>query len=206
MPRVIKWMVALNVIAALVAPIEAGTINTYDDFDTWEADAGEYTSILFSEPDVYSFGLTIVDQYEDEGVIFAGWDALCDSLTCSPYFQQGDGAGLQGGELIDMRFTQPMQTFGAHFALLMDFTLYYEGEIVFSSTFGDANDFSVFGGVVSDQPFDRVVLKNPQFQPPLVQTLVDNVYFGPPIPAPGVLVVFAIGLGMSGAPRRRRNG
>lgn len=193
MQPVMKWMIALNAVVVLSAPASAGTIDTYDEFDAWEADAGEHTSILFSEPEVAFTGLTIVDQFEDEGVIFAGWDAICDSLTCSPYFQQGDGGGLQGGELIDMRFTQPMQTFGTHFALLMDFTLYYEDEVVFSSTFGDVNNFSAFGGVISEQPFDRVVLKNPQFQPPLVQTLVDNVYFGPPVPTPGALGAFVIG-------------
>jgi len=193
-------------ILASAGSAPGGTIETFDEFDPWQNEAGPFTTIQFLGAGELVEGTVVTDQFIDEGVIFAGWDEACQ--YCGKFFPgfSQDPWGINAGENADIRFTQPMTTFAAHFPGAMDFTVYNGDDIVFTTQFSDFMDNSNFGGFVSDQPFDRVVLHNPNFVPNVIWTYVDNIYFGPPIPAPGVLVVFAVGLGMSGAPRRRRNG
>ena len=55
-----------------------------------------------------------------------------------------------------------------------------------------------FAGLVSDVPFDMVRLSNPATS----VAIVDNLYFGPPIPAAGTLALLAMA-GLGGVVRRR---
>jgi hypothetical protein len=56
-----------------------------------------------------------------------------------------------------------------------------------------------FSGVISTIPFDTVVIKDPFG----ANTLIDDLYFGPPIPAPGALAILGLA-GLMCSQKRRR--
>jgi hypothetical protein len=65
--------------------------------------------------------------------------------------------------------------------------LYANGEMFFEESFPGIG-VGFFAGVVSTEPFDSVVLRD--WADDLA--FIDNLHFGPPIPAPGALGVLAV--------------
>ena len=80
----------------------------------------------------------------------------------------------------------------------MQFELYREGELIYTSSEFGSVGAGLFAGLVSSEPFDEVLLND---WDPWLQVFIDDLHFGPPIPAPSVLAVLAAGLL---APRRSR--
>jgi uncharacterized protein (TIGR03382 family) len=76
-------------------------------------------------------------------------------------------------------------------------TLFDKGKAVYTSPLLGGGGTGHFAAVISDQPFDSALLWDP-----LTGLVIDNIYFGPPIPAPGALMLLGAAFAM--LPRRRR--
>jgi MYXO-CTERM domain-containing protein len=169
----------------------------YTNFAQWQAAAGQHTTITFTE---YPQFTIITDQYQCHGAVFTDGN---DFIHHAGAFPQ-DGAGLTGnfvggvGDAITVAFTTPMTSIGTHYPGLLFFELYSQGTLIYSSSnFSTATGF--FAGLVSSQPFDSAVIGNWGFE---ATANIDNLYFGPAIPAPPAFVL----LGAAGlcVHRRRR--
>jgi hypothetical protein len=176
---------------ATCASIVLADIVEYREKEEWEAAAGEFTTIGFADlPD----GTWVTEQYAHLGVHFVdGWDQVIHGGS----FLE-DGAGLAGGEQIDLVFDAPMYSIAADFPGFLGFDLYFEGEFFYKSSEFGVGGYGNFGGLVSTEPFDRAVLWEYGQYP---SVFVDDLHFGPPIPAPSALCIVSAALLTA---RRRR--
>jgi hypothetical protein len=188
---------ATIVLTAILAVVCASTLPAevveYDEKDQWEAAAGAWSTADFTGfPD----NTPIDEQYADLGVHFVdGYDFVlcCDYET----FPQ-DGAGLDGNEYVDLVFDAPMYSIAADFPGNLGFDLYFEDEFFYRSSEFGIGGVGNFGGLVSMQPFDRAVLWEYGTYP---NVAIDDLHFGPPIPAPPAIALLSAALV---AARRRR--
>ncbi|MDY7110195.1 MAG: hypothetical protein SYC29_16310 [Planctomycetota bacterium] len=164
----------------------------YDDKQAWEAAAGGFTTIGFADlPD----GTWVTEQYADLGAHFVdGWDQVVYGEITFPE----DGVGLVGGEQIDIVFDQPMYWIGADFPGGMIVQLYLGGEMFYQSSYFGGTGYGNFGGLLSTLAFDRAVLRDDD-----EYVAIDDVHFGPPIPAPPVLCILGGALVRVRRQRRR---
>ena len=162
----------------------------YTNKPTWQGAAGNYSTITFTELPVNTL---ITNQYSNLGVLFTD---NSDYIFQNQAFVN-DGYGLNGAlDFTTLHFTQPMYSIAADFPGSLDFRLYYLGNLIFQSThFGNGGP-GWFAGLVSDNPFDKVVI----FDSGL---FIDDLHFGPAIPAPGALALAAIAGAFSSRRRRR---
>jgi hypothetical protein len=161
----------------------------YEDKEAWQAAAGSWSTADFTGfPD----NMPIDEQYAYLGVHFVdGYDFVVLGSSFP-----NDGAGLDGNELIDLVFDARMYSIAADFPGYLTIDLYREGELFYTShELGEAG-VGNFGGIISTQPFDRAVLRDPPGQ-----VALDDLHFGPPIPAPSALML--IGGALFTARRRR---
>ena len=164
----------------------------YRDKEEWEAAAGSWSTADFRGfPD----NTPIDEQYAYLGVHFVdGYDfvVLGDGFL-------NDGAGLDGNELVDLVFDVPMYSIAADFPGFLGFDLYFEGEFFYKSSEFGVGGYGNFGGLVSTEPFDRAVLWEYGQYP---SVFVDDLHFGPPIPAPSALCIVSAAL-LAARQRRR---
>ena len=183
-----RCSVSLIIVLAFSAQSFA-EITLYYDKQEWQTTVGDYTTITFAE---LPNGTWVSNQYENLGITFEFDDFIHSQVQTQPYFTN-DGAGLNtfgeiGRPLV--RFTPPMYAIAidSHYSVA-NFILLYQGTFV-----GDVTVVSsgYFKGVVSTLPFDEVrgMPKG-----------IDDLFFGPPIPAPGALGLCGVVLYMH---RRRR--
>jgi hypothetical protein len=188
---------ATTVFTAILAAVCASTLPAevveYDEKDQWEAAAGSWSTADFTG---FAMGTPIDEQYAYLGVHFVdGYDFV---LCCDYEVFPQDGAGLDGNELIDLVFDAPMYWIAADFPGAIGFDLYFEGEFFYqSSEFGEGG-LGNFGGLVSTAPFDRAVIWQYGTHP---NVTLDDLHFGPPIPAPSATAL--IGAALVAARRRR---
>jgi hypothetical protein len=164
--------------------------------EEWESAVGDFTTIPFTE---YPFGTIITDQYSNLGAHFVNggvivepdWDAFPE-----------DGAGLTGPPFspIWLSFDQPMTHIAVDFPDEIVFYLFSDGELIYTSDeFGLPGSAGHFAGLHSADAFDEVWLwTEEEFSP-----YIDNLHFGPPIPAPGALALLAFGVLSARSGRRR---
>jgi opacity protein-like surface antigen len=139
----------------------------------------------------------ITDQYASLGVHFLPGSTIGiapiggpDGWGITPTF----GAGYQS--TID--FDTLQYAFGVKPKGQFTAALYLQGSLVYQS--GPLINASFqFRGLISTQPFDRVVFTSIPFGP----GTIDNIYIGNPIPAPGVAAALAMVAGAVGHRRRR---
>ena len=175
----------------------AESVQTFgDDFDGWTEAAGEVTQIDFA-----GLGnLTPVDeQYSDLGVQFPGADWTFFDIDVPDEFT------LRGLDEIHLTFEQPRSAIAVDYLGAAAFELYNNGELIYPTTgnpgFSGFDGVVEFGGVVSEEPFDEVYIRNFQATPEgLAAVVIDNLYFNNPIPA---APSFAL-LGFALVRRRRR--
>jgi hypothetical protein len=176
--------------AGICASISRAEIVEYDDKDEWEAAAGSWSTADFTGfPD----NTPIDEQYAYLGVHFVdGYDfvVLGEGFL-------NDGAGLDGNELVDLVFDVPIYSIAADFPGLLIIELYYDDELFYTSNVFGVGGYGNFGGLVSTDPFDRAVLRDPPGQ-----VFLDDLHFGPPIPAPSALCT--VGAAFFAARRRRQ--
>jgi len=179
-----------TVLAALCTSILLADIVEYRDKEEWEAAAGSWSTADFTGfPDnmpmdeQYAYlGVHFVDGYD---FVVLGWETFLN-----------DGAGLDGNELVDLVFDAPMYWIAADFPGGLTIDLYNHGQLFYQSSYFGGTGVGKFGGLVSTEPFDRAVIWDYDEQVGL-----DDLHFGPPIPAPSALWIVSAALL---AARRRR--
>ena len=179
---------------ACPSPILSASVTEFGNFafDAWQdAVAHNFITIGFDELGSPQF---VTDQYVDLGVIFTtGFNATVGP-GCTGFPM--DCWGLDGNGDIDLEFSQPIYSIAAHFPGDIQFELYLGDLLVYTSSEFEGNGFDGFGGLISTIPFDRAVINDCCNDP-----FLDNLYFGPPIPAPGAIALLAL---HPFAPTRRR--
>jgi len=142
--------------------------------------------------------LTLVrDQWAHLGVHFSGV-VVVSGKSFGGY--PNDGWGVEGYPYINLAFDQPMQWIAADLPGVTMIELYSNDQLIYTSTRLGGGGPGNFGGLISDQPFDRVRF----FDPFTDVDFLDDIFFGPPIavPAPGALAVLG-GLALVIGRRRR---
>jgi MprA protease rhombosortase-interaction domain-containing protein len=188
--RSMTFLSHIAIVAGLAGPVQA-EVTAYEDRDEWEAVVGDFTTIDFTGfPDF----TIITDQYADLGILFtdgSDWIRL--------YGDYPDGAGLEGGlgDDIEISFDAPMHWIAVDFVGFAQFELFRDGELIYTSYVFNHIP-STFAGLFSTEPFDAVVLDDPTAG----FITIDNLHFGPPIPAPGAGALLFIGLTAFGHRRR----
>ena len=180
-----------TVLTAVCTSIVLADIVEYREKNEWETAAGAFSTADFTGfPD----NTPIDEQYAYLGVHFVdGYDFVVLGWETFP----NDGAGLDGNELVDLVFDAPMYWIAADFPGNLTIDLYYEDELFYTSNEFGVGGVGNFGGLVSAEPFDRAVLRDPPGQ-----VFLDDLHFGPPIPAPSALCIVCAALL---AARRRRS-
>jgi MYXO-CTERM domain-containing protein len=192
--RTIVRIVVVTALLAVCAPSSA-TVTRYINRTVWQSAIGDDTQITFQGFPEHTL---ITDQYADLGVLFTDRH---DFIRYNDSFLN-DGVGLGSTDLIygtiHMSFAEPLYAIASDFLGIIDIQLFSDGRMIYGSDpFDDSQ--SRFGGLISTVPFDAVVIRDPSNG----VVVIDDLYFGPPIPAPGALAAFAVVALLQR--RRRRN-
>jgi len=184
----------MSLATALHGPDAAAAVTEYEYKADWQNVVGPHITITFQG---YPHGTLINDQYATLGVVFPDGNDFIRYNNSFP----NDGVGLGSTSVvtgtIHLQFSQPITAIGSDFPGFITFQLYSRGEMIYQSTPQSSTPASTFGGLVSTTPFDAAVI----FDPIGSSVNIDDLYFGPPIPAPGALGLLAL---MAFAPTRRR--
>jgi hypothetical protein len=170
-----------------------GEVQVYVNFAEWQAALTSTTTIGFTG---FQDGMSITNEYAGDGVTFA---------SPSPFVLNGfdsfpnDGSGIVTNSFIQQisaEFSSGQYGIATHFSGAIQFSLLFEGQLVYESDpFGVGS--ALFVGLVTDIPFDRVIL----FDPVDPVVVIDDLHFG--VPAPGILPLLALA-GIIGQRRRSR--
>jgi len=138
----------------------------------------------------------ITDQWAHLGVHFSGF-----VVTSGPGFVlfPNDGWGVRGEPDINVTFDEPINWIAADLPGQTEIELYADDQLIYASTPLGLGGPGNFGGLISDQPFDRARF----FSPGSHAEFLDDLFFGPPIPTPGALAV--LGVAFMSHRRRGRN-
>jgi hypothetical protein len=185
--RIVAACVATVVMVWVGVSVHAEVI-VFGDRAEWEAAVGPVTTLDFTGfPD----GTFITDQYSELGATFTDGD---DSIRFNPTFKN-DSWGLDGNGDISVTFDTPQLWVAVDFPGYIAFRLFFQGEMIHQSVHGSGGN-GWFIGLVSDEPFDALVLIDPLAGG---EAAIDDLHYG--VPAPATLVL----LGLAAlAPRRRR--
>jgi hypothetical protein len=190
-------LVLIGVVSALLLdrPLMA-QVTQYTDFAPWQAAAGPFTTIGFTE---FPAGTFITTQYAALGVTMIDGDDFVIGCGC-PESIFLDGFGLDGFLDLNLTFSAPMTSIAVHYPGVVQFQLFNNGQLIFTSgMFGTGpGQVSAFAGLVSSQPFDSAIILDWASG----TVTIDNLYFGPPIPAPSAAGAIAVACLIR--PRRRR--
>jgi hypothetical protein len=163
--------------------------------EKWQAAVDDFTTIPFTEfPD-----LTIItEQYSHLGIHFVNGPQIIEP-DWEAFPEDGAGIAHFFETPIILAFDQPMTHIAIDFPGEAIIDLYWDGELIYTpeEEFGGP-DVGYFAGLISTEPFDEVWIRPDN----LGAVFLDNLYFGPPIPAPGAFALFAVAL--NGPTRRRR--
>jgi len=167
-----RWIISTVVIVGLCSAVLRADVTEFDeDFAGWHNAAGDFTFIGFIE---YPQGTILTDQYADLGITFP--EANATVVESEFLFEDGHALGVDGPSGFDdiwVEFDEPITAIGVDFLGGIQFELFTNGKSI--------------TGLVSDKPFDKARIFDPEGG-----TFIDNLYFAPPIPGPGVLGGFAI--------------
>jgi len=179
----------------LFAAHAAGALQEFENKADWEAAVGDFSTVDFSG---YPDNTPINDQWSHLGITFTDFNVVSGP---APIVFPEDGWGLQGFIEIHFEFDTPMSYIAADFPGAIAFDLYLDDELVGTTGELGGSGFGLFGGAVSDEMIDRVRIYDPNDD----AVALDDLRFGPPIPAPGALAPFALLLGARSRRRRRDN-
>ncbi len=156
--------------------------------DNWNAAVGLCTTLDFVFPTPQIMG----DQYASLGAIFPEGNEVAYPGSPNLFLQDGWGCKAYDGG-IDITFLSPQYAIGAWFPGDLRVKLYWQDQLTYDSP--DLGTYLLdyqYGGVLSTQPFDRIVFYN-------ASVAVDDILF---VPAPGAFGLLAIAGAAAG--RRRR--
>jgi hypothetical protein len=186
-------MIAVLIPGLPCAP-SMGDVIEYEDKADWIDSVSAFTTIGFND---LPNGTWVFEQYAHLGAHFVdGADIVrCCNWTVYPE----DGAGLDGNSEIRVTFDMPLWYVAIDYPGDAQFELFDGGELIYTSSPFYGDDLSGnFAALVSPQPFDEIRITDPVGS----QVSIDDLHFGPPIPAPGALALFALTL--IGSTCRRR--
>jgi len=171
----------MQVIVILTTLSQASaTVTVFENKAAWEAAAGPHAAITFTELPENTW---ITEQYAPMGVHFTdGSDQILHNTNGF-----GDGYGLNGAfDETTLEFDSAMNTISADFPGLLNYKLYWQGQLFYTGTIFGGSGSGHFAGLISTQPFDEVFLYDPGGG-----LFVDNLYFGAPVPGPAALGLLA---------------
>ena len=174
--------IALAILLYAAIPAR-GAVVEYTNKLSWQNDVGSYNTITFTELPANTW---ITTQYDHLGVTFTDGS---DQVAYMPGAFVNDDYGLNGAlDETTLVFSQPMYTVAVDFPGYVQFELYYKQELVYiSNPFDVIGGIGGFAGLISDQPFDEVRMFDPTSG-----FFIDDLHFGPAIPAPGALGLIAL--------------
>jgi hypothetical protein len=187
------------VIASIgVASIDAhAAVTVFSNKSSWQNAVGPHTTIDFVG---YQHGMTIGETYSSIGVHFTDgqdWFWFAPAPTGFLNDDWGFNGGLNNASTIT--FNQAIGSIAVDFPGFVKFTLLSHNQVIFESPLFMPGGYGNFRGLISDQPFDSVIIADPTGG-----VYVDDLHFGPPIPAPPVGALGIIALSFDGWSRRRR--
>ncbi len=167
-----------------------GGVMEFTDKDAWIAAVGEFTTIDFTGfPD----GTFITNQYAHLGVLFTDGN---DSIDVSGA-HVNDGFGLDGNPSMHLSFDSPQLWLAVDYPGSVQIDL-FSGNIPLHSSVFIAGGAGNFGGVISIELFDTVVISDPVFG----DVFIDDLHFG--VPTPGTFWLLGSVLILRAARRRSR--
>ncbi len=156
--------------ATLLVGIDCNAdVGHYIDKQDWIAVVGPFETAGFTG---FPHGTFITDQYADIGVIFT--DGNDSVVCCSEEAFPEDGAGLEGNLDITLAFDTPMRWIAADFPGGLQYLLFYENELIFTSNRFSDGGVGFFFGLTSSRPFDSAVVICPTF----AEAEIDDLHFG----------------------------
>ena len=165
----------------------------YTNKAAWQNGASGYSTITFTELPANTW---ITNQYAHLGISFTDGS---DQVVYMPGAFLNDDFGLNGAfDSSTLQFSQPVHSIAVDFPGRTTFKLYYQGQLTYTSTDFGGGGAGWFAGLISDRPFDKVVMYDPTGD-----FVVDDLYFGPAIPAPGALALAAVAGAFTSRRRRR---
>jgi hypothetical protein len=181
-----------TLLTCVVAQSASANIVEYTNKVAWQNAAGSYSTITFTELPANTW---ITNQYAHLGVTFTDGS---DQVAYMPGAFLNDDYGLNGAlDETTLSFSQLMYTIAVDHPGAVRFELYYQHRLIYiSSDFHAPGGIGGFAGLISDQPFDEVLMYDPSSD-----FFVDDLHFGPAIPAPAVLTLL-VGAGF--VQRRKR--
>lgn len=179
-------------IAGLLTSCAGAAVVEYESKPAWQAAVGTWTTITFTEIPANNW---LTNQYAAAGVLFDGTDF---TTNAGAFIIDGLGAQDAGDDEIQINFLTPTFWIAVDHPGTVQFSLYQNGSLFYTSSLFDHGGVGFFSGVVSEQPFDQVIVSDPTGS-----IAIDDLHFGPPIPAPGALGILALAAMMAHARRRR---
>ncbi len=184
----------LMVAAALLVCSEGtgalGGVWEFTDSLEWQAAVGPFTTIDFTG---LPNGTFVTDQYAELGILFTdGNDFIHMSGS-----HVNDGWGLGGNEAIHLSFDTPQAWIAVDFPGGLKIELFKDGALIYTSGNFGLGGTGNFGGLLSSQPFDGVVLTDWI----VGDVFIDDLHFG--VPAPPTLALLALASLFSRCSRRR---
>jgi len=195
-----KCVTFMTLTLALATAVAQADVTEYgnDDRDQWFSDVGGVGNVSTVDFTGLPPFTPVTDQWSHLGVHFApSFGALLIVGEDNIAFPD-DGFGLRGEPDINITFSEPMNWIAADFPGTMIIELYEGNELLYQSEFFGIGGAGNFGGLISDTTFDGARIYDP-FDG---LVLLDDLHFGPPIPAPASLAPFAALLLVRRARRR----
>lgn len=156
-------------------------IQAFTDKQAWIDAVGDFNTIDFTG---FEEGTIITDQYADLGILFGERDDVINFST--DYFPNDSWGLVDGFGPIAITFDTPQRWIGADYVFGLGIFFYVEKELVLVASF-DGKGAGNFGGIISDEPFDSLLLVG---DPVIAAIFIDDLYFG--VPGPGGLAAFIV--------------
>jgi hypothetical protein len=173
-----RFIVILLCLSSAAASTQ-GAVVEYTNKAAWQNAVGSYSTITFTELPANTW---ITTQYSHLGISFTDGS---DQVAYMPGAFLNDDHGLNGAfDESTLTFSQPMYTIAIEFPGRAQLELYYLGQSIYTSSEFGGSGAGWFAGLISDQPFDEVFMYDPTGG-----FFIDDLHFGPAIPAPGVIAV-----------------
>jgi len=169
----------------------AADVVVFDDKLAWEAAVGgDFTTITFTE---FPPNTIITDQYAEQGFVVTPNAVTFGPTAGFPQDMYGLGTVL---EYFILDFDRELNWIAVDHPGGLNIDLYLDEVLVGYSGYSGGGGVGFFTGVVSDLSFNRVRISD------LDAFAIDDLHFGPMIPAPAAWVVLAA-MSAMGARRRR---
>ena len=180
--RTLSICVLAVVCVITVALCGHAAVSNYTSFASFESVVGPQPLIRFAE---VPLGTAPTDEYASLGVRFL-YDANNETES-DPGAYLTDGIGLAGGReghltFIRFVFDNPVHSLGVDFPGALQIDLFSGSTLVGASTNFGESGAGHFAGVVSDVPFDRVVLSDWMDG----DVYIDNLHVPEPVPRLGI--------------------